>query len=53
MNELVQVVKVIREKYEGSAWNLSGLEVGAEGVCWRFRHFERTARVAPSHSGSD
>lgn len=50
MNELVELVKVIREKYEGKARNVRDREAGSGGVCWRSGYFGRTAREAPFHS---
>jgi hypothetical protein len=49
MNELVQLVKVIREKCGGNAWNVRDREAGFGGVCWRSGYFGWTAREAPSH----
>ena len=46
MNELVQLVKVIREKCEGKARNERDRQAGSGGVGWRFRYFRGTARDA-------
>jgi len=49
MNGLVQLMKVIREKYRGSAWNLSDLRRGIRRISGGFEAKERAARDAPSH----
>jgi hypothetical protein len=49
MNGLVQLVKVIREKSRGKAWNLSDLRRGIKTISGGFKAIKRTAHAAPSH----
>jgi hypothetical protein len=49
MNELVQLVKVIREKCGGTAWNERDREADLRDAGGQLGDFQKTARVAPPY----